>query len=41
MTDCTKCKYFVSCESQKQMFHASTGIKCDEFEEKSDKIAKL
>jgi hypothetical protein len=32
MTDCLNCKYFISCESGKQIFYKLSGIECDEFE---------
>lgn len=32
MADCLNCKYFISCESGKQIFYKLSGIECDEFE---------
>lgn len=31
--DCTKCRYFVICESWRQFFYKVTGRRCDEFKE--------
>ena len=31
--DCTKCKWFMICESWRQFFAKVTGGKCEEFEE--------
>ena len=28
---CTECKYFMSCESEKQMFHKETETPCNNF----------
>ena len=30
---CTECKYFISCESGKQIYHKVTETPCDMFEE--------
>lgn len=40
MTDCTECKYFISCDLGKQAFYKITGTPCKEFKKEGETMAE-